>query len=257
MCDFRLWCSIFLTAAAMGGCASSDRIQLVTGSNQQAIVRDGQPTLVSTKRNMILLKATRGPVSSSARPRFVIAVFNRTGKAETLSAGQVSALVKPARGKPIALRVFSYEELVKEEQDRQTVAAVAAALSGVGRAMSASQAGYVQSSGSYHGSAGGTPYAGSHTATSYDPLRAQIAQSNAEEQTSNDFARLRAQGEDNLARLDNTILKDHTVMPNEWYGGVVVLDKPEKDDKGATHYSVTVAFGGELHEFEIKQARMN
>jgi hypothetical protein len=59
-----------------------------------------------------------------------------------------------------------------------------------------------------------------------------------------------------LTRLNETILKDHTVMPGEWYGGIIVLDVPQKDQSGNAEYTLTLPFGGEVHEFRVRQARI-
>ena len=39
------------------GCASSEKITLSAGPDQQAIVRDGSPALVSQKKNLVMLRA--------------------------------------------------------------------------------------------------------------------------------------------------------------------------------------------------------
>jgi hypothetical protein len=82
--------------------------------------------------------------------------------------------------------------------------------------MSASQAGYVHTTGNInaygtYGSAYGT-----YSATTYDPLRAQLAQQSANAQTANDVAALRQQSEANLVSLQQTMLKDNTILPGEW-----------------------------------------
>ena len=151
------------------------------------------------------------------------------------------------------MRVYRYDELVSEEQTPQTVAAVSAELSGAGRAMSASNAGYVNTTGSVNAYGPyGTPYGtATYTARTYDPLRAQLAQQAANAETQREAADLRAQGEKNLALLQGTILKDNTVMPSEWYGGTVVLDPPKRDNNQPARYEVVIEFGGEEHTFSV------
>src|SRR5262249_30654590 len=154
-------------------------------------------------------------------------------------------------GKRVGVRVFRYDELVQEEETRQKVAAFGAALSGFGRAMSAASAGNVTTTGAVATQGPyGTTY-GTYSASTYDPARAQMAQSLAAAETSADFERLRAQGETNLRALDATILKDNTVMPGEWYGGTIVLAPPAKSASGGKDYSIVIDFGGEEHTFAV------
>ena len=121
--------------------------------------------------------------------------------------------------------------------------------------MSAANAGYTNTTGSFNSyGAGGTAY-GTYSATTYDPLRAQVAQQAANAQTANDVAMLRAEGEQNLNRLQQTILKDNTVMPGEWYGGSIVLDPPAQADSGTSSYSIVVDFAGEQHTFAVSQVK--
>lgn len=58
-----------------------------------------------------------------------------------------------------------------------------------------------------------------------------------------------------LNHLQASILKDHTVMPGEWHGGVVVVEAPEKGQNGAAEYTVTLQFDGEEHAFTVSQRR--
>jgi hypothetical protein len=127
--------------------------------------------------------------------------------------------------------------------------AFATALAGAGRAISAAYAGYSTTNGSVYG--GGT--VGTFSATTYHQYRSQHAQQLAQAQTNADFASLRAEGELNLQRLEQTILKDHTVLPGEWYGGTIVLEVPPRGAGDITEYTISVRFGGEVHEFQVRQ----
>jgi hypothetical protein len=170
---------------------------------------------------------------------------------ETLLESSITAHKAIGR-KQVAVRVFRFNELVEEEETRQKVAMFAAALGGVGRAMQAANAGHVTTYGNVSASG---PYGtahGTYSATTYDPARAQIAQSIAASETADDFAAVQAQGERNLASLEHTILKDNTVMPGEWYGGTIFLE-PAAQSHGQRNYSISVVFGGEEHVFSVSQ----
>jgi len=238
-----------ITAAIfLGGC-SSHTIQLTPASDQQAIYRDGLPALVSQKKHVVMIRPNVRQVKGNSRPSFTVAVLNADRQPHTLFEKAISAY-QFDQGKSVPLRVYSHAELVQEEQTRQTIAAVGVALSAAGRTMSASNAGYVKSTGSIntYGAYGSTH--STYRSTTYDPLRAQLAQNAANAQTQYDIARMKAQGENNLRLLQGTILKDNPVLPGEWYGGTVVLDPPSGSDN-VKSYELSIQFGGEQHTFSV------
>ena len=243
--------AIAITALLISGC-TSQRIDLAAGPGQEAIVRDGVPALVSKKRHLVMLRPNNRLLKGNARPAFTLVVRNMGGSSETLLESKISAQ-QLLGGKTASVRFLRYDELVKEESDRQTAAAIGATLAGVGRAMSASNAGYVTTNGTVNAYSPYGSSVGTYSATTYDPLRAQLAQQAANTETEADFANLAAQGERNLAGLQQTILKDNTVMPGEWYGGTIVLEPPERSSSGPTSYSIAVDFGGETHIFQVSQ----
>src|SRR5262245_39604295 len=80
----------------------------------------------------------------------------------------------------------------------------------------------VSTYGTYSGALNGS-YTGSTTgiysATTYDSGRAYAAQQMASAQTAANFAAIQVNGQQALDELQNSILKDNTVMPGEWIGG--------------------------------------
>jgi hypothetical protein len=209
-------------------------------------MRDGLPALISQKKHVVMLRPNTRLVQANARPSFTLVVRNQSKKPETLYESSIVASQSIA-GKTAPVRVLRYAELVQEEETRQAIAALGTALSGVGQAMSAANAGHTTTTGSIYSHGTYSTY----TAQTYDPVRAQIAQQAAQARTAADFAALQAQGEQNLQILQRTILKDNTVMPGEWYGGSIVLVPPSKADDGGATYVITVSFGGEEHTFSI------
>lgn len=234
-------------------CASPQRVLLTAAPDQQSIVRNGVPILVSNKKHLVMLRANTRLVKDNARPAFTVIVRNQGKTPDTLREASIQARQMIA-GKMQPVRIFRYDELIQEEETRQKVAAFGAAVGGFARAMSAANAGNVNTTGTVvtQGPYGNTTY-GTYTATTYDPVRAQIAQEHASNVTHADFERIRAQGEANMQRLDATILKDNTVLPGEWFGGTIVLAPLAKSEKGNSDYTIIVAFGGEEHTFAVSQ----
>lgn len=235
-------------ASGLAGCSAPERVILNATDGQQSIVRDGIPALISTKKHIVMLRPNARQLGGNSRPAFTIVVRNQGSKPETFLETGVRAQQKIGN-QTIAVRVFSYDELVQEETDRQRMAAVGAALAAAGRGVQAANAGYTTTTGTIHGPYGTSSY----VAQGYDPARAQAAQSLAAAETQADIDALRSTGERNLTALENTILKDNTVMPGEWYGGTIVLSPPLEATRGGKSYSISIRFGGEEHKFAVSQ----
>jgi hypothetical protein len=253
-------------ALAVCGCASNDRISLVADQTQQALTRDGVPALVSSKRQVVMLRPASAVVQSRGRPTFIVAVYNPGKRPVEFHAAGISAQLNSASG-PVSIHVYSYEELVGEVQRKQRWAAFGAALQGVGASMAAANAGYTRTTGLYSGNTYGrysgalngtysASTTGTFSATTYDSGRAYVAQQYAAAQTAANFAAIEAQGKQALDSLQDSILKDNTVLPGEWVGGVVVLDAPSKSGDGTATYRIDVSLPGEVHSFVVSQAKV-
>lgn len=166
---------------------ASQKIQLSAAPGQEAIVRDGIPSLISKKKNLVMLRPNNQLLKGNARPAFTVAVRNLENKPQTLLEANINAH-QTVEGKQTALRVYRYDELVREEHTRQTIQAVGAVLSATARGINAVNAGYVNTTGTVHANGN----YGTYAATTYDPLRAQIAQQNANYETREDIAALQA-----------------------------------------------------------------
>src|SRR5438552_14337718 len=97
-------------------CASSDAVKLLASNDQQAITRDGAPSLISAKRNIVMLKASGEEMASGGRPSFVLALRNMQEGPLNFSPASVRARVLTADGVYRPLKIYSYAELVAEEK---------------------------------------------------------------------------------------------------------------------------------------------
>ncbi len=164
------------------------------------------------------------------------------------------------------IHVFSYDELTAEVRRKQAWATVGVALAGAAGALSAANAGYSHSYGTYSGNSWGS-YSGAlngtyssnttgvYSTTTYDAGRAYAAQSLNNAQMAANLSAVQLEGQQRLAELQNTILKDNTVLPGEWVGGIVMLDVPRKAPDGIARYRIEVRFGGEVHTFMVSEGR--
>ena len=247
----RIWPIAFAVVVAGGCAAPRDDFSLRPSAGQQALVREGVPALLSSKRNTVFLRPLAPQQEANGRPRFVIAMLNR-GKAPAtfnVSSIAVSSLT-PRKAK---LRVYTHAELTEEvESERKTRLALGVIAGALG-AVSAAQAGYSQTTGTYSSYGPYGPRYGTYTQTTYNPAIAQAAADANAQRTAGNLAAIEEQAQAKLAELQATIIKDHTLMPGEWHGGVIVIDPPEKSEAGSADYSISLTFDGETHTFLVNQ----
>jgi hypothetical protein len=249
---------LVLALLTLSGCATYERISGVPSEGQKAIYKDGRKTLLSTKANVVVIAPQAEKTRSGERANFTVAVKNETQNEILFSTENVSAFKKDAKtGDLVALKVYSYEELVNEEKRRQAWAAVAAALQGMSEAMNASNAGYSTTRGTYSGSAysssGASAYGyGSYYGTTYNSGAAQAAQDAARARSDARISNLQSEGEANLRHLASTILKKQTIFPGQWHGGAINVEMPPLDEAPQT-IEFLVDVGDEKHLFTFKR----
>jgi len=73
------------------GCASNDHISLVAEQSQQALTRDGVPALLSSKRQVVLLRPASSLIQSAGRPAFIVAIYNPGKRPVELRASGITA----------------------------------------------------------------------------------------------------------------------------------------------------------------------
>ena len=240
----RHWASLLL-CSLLAGCVSSGETISFRASNpqQQSLMRDGQPALVSRqKTSLVLVRPASRQLQRNGRPVFVVAINNLGRQPVDFRVAQVEA-VQHAAGSDFEMKVVTYEMLVQEEQNRQVAAALLTGLAAGANAMSAAQAGR----GSYTTPSG-------RTGTFYSPTAAVIAQNNAAIQNEAMISATIETGQRNMAMLEQAVIKDNTLMPGEWYGGQLHLAPPIDQAGAAKTYTIVITVGTERHVVEVSQA---
>ena len=73
----------FAVAALCAGCVTTESVQFQASAGQQALIRDGQPAIVSTKKNsIVMIRPASRQFQIGGRPVFVLAIYNRTAAPE-------------------------------------------------------------------------------------------------------------------------------------------------------------------------------
>ncbi|GGE51790.1 hypothetical protein GCM10007276_31060 [Agaricicola taiwanensis] len=243
-----------------GACVTTETVSFQAGPKQQALTRDGKQALVSAQgKSMVMVSPSSRGINAGQRPVYVLGINNLSKKPIDFRVDQVSVVQledgKPKRG----LRVVTYENLVREEKNRQIAAAIFTGLGAAANAYSASQAGYQRSYGTVHATTY-TPRGTYHStgyvsATTYNPALASAAMANAQAQNNAMISDTMETGRQNLAALEEGVIKDHTLLPGEWYGGQLHFEPPlEVDGGGAKSYAINVTIDGETHVITAQQA---
>src|SRR5438552_2133069 len=134
---------IVALCAALGGCVSNSETVSFRASNpqQQAMMRDGQPALVSRqKSSLVLVRPASRQLQANGRPVFVVGINNLGKQPVEFRVGQVEAL-QHVGASDFEMQVVTYEMLVQEEKNRQVARAILTGLAAGANAYSASQAG--------------------------------------------------------------------------------------------------------------------
>lgn len=235
------------------GCATYGLITATPIENQKAIFKDGKKSVISMKKNIVIVTPLEEKFPSDQRGDFLIEVKNGSRHDFLFSTDNISAKsTDPESSGEISLKIFSYEDLVKEEQDRQTWAAVAAALQGVSDSVQAQNAGYSKTYGTY---TYGTSGYGSYSSSTYNYAEAQAAQSQANADSDARFARIEEEGRTNMRDLSSTVLKKETIFPNAWYGGIVKIKSPTVTEV-LGKLTMTIVVGHETHVFNFTYSKI-
>ncbi|HEX3600249.1 MAG TPA: hypothetical protein VHU84_08895 [Lacipirellulaceae bacterium] len=238
----------FLIIAALGaaltGCVTTNETVAFRASNpnQQTMMRDGQPALVSRQKNsVVLIRPASRKLQANGRPVFVVGINNLSRTPQDFRVSQVEATQRVGEAE-FPMTVVTFEMLQQEEKNRQIAAAILTGVAGAANAYSASRAGY----GSYTTPSG-------RTGTFYSPTAAVIAQNNAAAENDAMFAATVERGQQNMAALEQTVIKDNTLMPGEWYGGQLHLAPPTEQPGGQKVYSIVIVVGSDRHVIEVAQ----
>src|SRR5258708_9650756 len=135
---------IVALAAALGSCVSNGETVSFRSSNpqQQAMMRDGQPALVSRqKSSLVLVRPASRQLQANGRPAFVVGINNFSRGPIDFRVAQVEANQRVGASE-YPMQVVTFEMLQQEEKNRQVASAILVGVAGAANAYSASHAGY-------------------------------------------------------------------------------------------------------------------
>ena len=116
---------IVALCAAPGGCVSNNETIAFKASNpqQQAMMRDGQPALVSRQKNsLVLVRPASRQLQANGRPVFVVGINNVGRQPTEFRVAQVEA-IQHVCGSDFGMQIVTFEMLQQEEKNRQVARA--------------------------------------------------------------------------------------------------------------------------------------
>src|SRR5665213_2748664 len=97
-----------LCALACSACMQ-ETVRFAAKADQQALVRDGQPALISTQPNsLVMIQPAQRQFETGGRPTFVVAIHNLTKAPLDFAVRDIRA-TQIAGGATMPMKVFSYE----------------------------------------------------------------------------------------------------------------------------------------------------
>jgi hypothetical protein len=257
--DFRFkYIAILVCLVLFSGCATYSKISCIESPGQRLIYQDGRETIISAKMNDVAIALESATIRNGARANFIVAVRNGLNKDIIFSTEDITAKIMTGNSVPGEnMKVYSYDDLVREEKKREKWAAIAAALQGMSDSINAANAGYSNTYGTYSGSVysnygSSANVYGTYSSTTYNYAAAQAAQNAANARSEARFDQIAAEGRANLEALSSRILKKQTIFPGNWYGGIVEIQMP-KVGGSPNSFVVNVNVGNELHSFIFTQ----
>lgn len=220
--------SVAIAAAMLAGCVTQDRVSFrPTSAAQMPIYRDGRSAIVSTDSvTRVVISPKLREQGRGQRPIFVVAIQNGGSAPVNFTLATVNAELNVG-GTPRPLQVISYEQLVQEERTAQITGLIlGAVMIGAGAAVASGQP-------TYRNAVLAGSLAGAGTAT-------MIASAD--------------RGEEAIGRFEETIMKDHTVLPGEWFGGQMHLEAPrDVPREQVANYRLVIRLDPDTHAFDIAQ----
>lgn len=245
--------ALIVLAGALGcsACMMQENVRFRASPEQQAIMRDGQPALISRKKSsVVMIRSAERRFASGSRPVFVIAMRNVTEKPIDFLVRDIT-VTQTAGADRTAMKVFSYDELVAEEEEHQMVTGLLVAAATATDLALASQAGYRTSTTTVNSPSGSHTY----RSRTYNPSTSLAAYRRAIRRSQSMINAASRENRGSLAALEREVIKDNTLMPGEWYGGTLHVEAPPDTggSAGPKRYVIAMTVGPDRHEIEVVQ----
>lgn len=209
--------ALIVLCCLVGGCVLDSFVlvpvvEQCRGGAMDVIYQGGYPIVFAGDAEGRAVAVLGFKESSEEQMALVVSLVNNSaGRAEVVPEQiRVSAW---RRGKPVELKVWSADEYLRRLRTQQTIALI---LMGVSAALNTQYAGYMTTTGTIY--SGGTY---THVYLQTYSAAAARAETTAE---ADRLRRYAAAADASYQATSNGLLKRHTLMPNEYVEGVVMID---------------------------------
>ena len=206
-------------------------------------MRDGQPALVSRQKNsLVLVRPASRQLQVNGRPVFVVGINNFGKQPTEFRVAQVEA-IQHVGGSDFGMQIVTFEMLQQEEKNRQVARSRSRWRCRCCERLQRVSARATEA----------TRRQAVAPVRFYSPTAAAIAQNNAAVQNEAMFAATIETGQRNMAALEQTVIKDNTLMPGEWYGGQLHIAPPTDQAGGQKSYTIVITVGQDRHVVDVNQ----
>ncbi len=207
------------------GCTSRYSVLPNQGEGQKTIHRNGEDVICSQLKHRVIVDTVSEYISPSQREDVVIGITNLTKKQIEIAQQNIKVTFIPAKpDMPSELRLFTYDELLKEEKQRQAWQTAAIILS-------------------FIGSAGGGRHSTHHGTYQVRTSGSPMHQMHQLKQTSKN-------NEEALKK----ILQKETIFPNDTYWGLIKVKIPKFTGESG-QLIVVINLQDESHKFIFNLTR--
>lgn len=231
-------------------CSTSATLRATPAANQNVIYEKGSEVLLSRNKSIVAVAAVSNIYNNKEMPSFVITYYNGTSSPLNFSTENISAMINGH-----FVKVLTIEDMASIMEKQRRSEALTAALIGASQMIN-SASGMQYHSGTfdsnYYGSYGSGYVSGNYSGTTYDPAAAAQAQAIIQSQTNASIESINAAASNRVNEMRGSYLLHQTVMPNEWYGGRITLDRLRLD-KENNELIIVINAGNEVHIFQYNQ----
>jgi len=234
--------AVVLALVCFSGCATTYELRALPSDKVSMEYKSGELIQKSFKTNAVAVKVFKSKVSTAKKGGFVVAIANLSQSPILFSPKCISI---EADGRQV--KIYSYEELKKEIEQRARQLALATVLLGMGAAMQVNRPQYGTIT------AWGPGGFSSGTYSIYDPASVAATQAMIGANMVSQINAIENMRNSDL-QIVETVLREHTLYPQETYAGLVVFEPPKEKNKQTITLKITL--GSDVHEFKFLYSKV-
>jgi hypothetical protein len=237
---------IIALVCLMCGCASTYEIKALPSDNISTEYKSGELVQNSFKTNTsVAAKVFKSKVSTQGEGAFVIAIVNLSQAPILITPGCISV---ESDGQPV--KVYSYAELKDLVERRAKQQALAAVLMGLSLSMQAAQPQYTYGTVNVFGTGGFAQ--GIYSGYTYNPSQVSTNQALIRAIMANQISAIESSKSSDLLLIEE-VIREHTLNPQQMYGGLVVFEPPKGKDQQIITLKVNLP--PDIHEFSFSYVK--